>query len=68
MLVLFRPRIYVVLEKVSVPNTFFCHYQKNGKKIIDYKGFAGGVLIDLSKAFEISQNYMIMGFVKNPLL
>ena len=52
MLILSCPHICVVTEKGSVPNALFCHYYKKWKKTIDNKGFAGGVLMDLSKAFD----------------
>ena len=42
----------VAIESVLVPNTHFCLLLKNGKKVLDNKGYGGAMLMGLLKAFE----------------
>ena len=71
MLIFSSPYICVVTEKGPVLNTLFCHYQK---KTIDNKGFAGGLLMDLSKAFNTLNHELLIpklhanGFGKQSLM
>ena len=66
----FYRHIYVVIEKVLARNS---HLIEKWRKALDNKGYAGAVLMDLSKAFDTINHELLIaklhayGFHKNAL-
>ena len=56
--------VYVAAEKVLKPSTFFFHSLKNGRKLLNNKGYTGAVLMDSSKAFDTINYELLIAILK----